>query len=89
MTDLTAVQAELQKLCGFTTRLKQHRVAVGGAAELLRGGVLDGRAAGGAGVAAGGAEALEAAGGGLQNTQEHRREPAPQTRQQQLKAGVC
>lgn len=89
VADLTAVQTELETLSRFAAGLEDHRVAVGGAAELLAGRVLDGRAAAGAGVAAGGTEALKAAGAGLQQTQEHHGELTPQARQQQPKAGVC
>lgn len=70
MADLAALQAKLKALGWFAARLEQHRVAVGVAVELLHGRLLDGRAAAGAGLAAGGAEGVEAGGGGLQQAQE-------------------
>lgn len=89
MADLAALQAQLETFGGLAARLKQHRVAVGVAAGLLHRHLLDGRAAVGAGVAAGGAEGVQARGAGLQQAQEHQRALAKQARQQQPQAGVC
>ena len=96
MADLAALDAKLQTLRGLTAGLEHDRVAVGVAVELLFGRLLDGRAALGAGVAAGGAEGVaaggaegvEAGGAGLQQAQEQHGAPAPQARQQQVNAGV-
>lgn len=85
MADLAALQAKLETLGRLAARLEQHRVAVGGAVELLHGRLLDGRAAAGAGVAAAGAaEGVEAGGAGLQQTQEQHGALARQARQQQV-----
>lgn len=80
VADLAALQTKLQAFDGLTARPEQHPVAVGVAAELLHGRLLDGRAAPGAGVAAGGAEGVEAGGAGLQQAQEERRALAGQAR---------
>lgn len=84
MADLAALQTKLKTLSWLTTRLKQHRVAVGMAVELLHRRVLDGRTAAAARMAAGGAEGVEARGTGLQQTQEQHGALARQARQQQL-----
>lgn len=89
MADVTAFQTKLETLGRLTARLEQNRVAVGVAVELLHGCFLDGQTAAGAGVAAGGAEAVKAGGAGLQQTQEQHGALAPQAREQQLKTGVC
>lgn len=89
MADLTALQTKLETLGWLAAGLKQDRVAVGVAVELLHGRLLDGGAAAGAGVAAGGAEGVEAGGAGLQQAQEQHRTLARQTGQQQVKTGVC
>lgn len=89
MTDLTALQAKLQTLSWLAARLEQNRVAVSVAVKLLHRCVLDGRAAAGAGVAAGGAEALQAGGAGLHQTQKQHRKLTPQARQQQVKTIIC
>lgn len=69
VADLRALQAELKTLCGLAARLEQHRVAVGVAVELLHGSLLEGGAAAGTAVAAGGAEGVEAGEAGLQQAQ--------------------
>lgn len=84
MADLTALQTKLQTFSRLAAGPEQHRVAVSMAVELLHGRLLDGRTAAGAGVAAGGAEGVEAGGTGLQQTQEQHRALARQARQQQL-----
>lgn len=84
MADLAALQTKLQALNGLTARPEQHPVAVGVAAELLHRRLLQGRAAHGAGVAAGGAESMEAGGAGLPQPQEEHRALTGETRQQQL-----
>lgn len=84
MADLAALQTKLKTLGRLAARLKQHRVAVGMAVELLHGRLLYGRAAAGAGVAATGAEGVEAGGARLQQTQEQHGALAPQARQQQV-----
>lgn len=89
MADLTALQTELETLGRLAAGLEQDRVAVGVTVELLHGRLLDGRAAAGAGVAAGGAEHVKEGGAGLQQTQEQSGAPAPQAGQQQPEAGVC
>lgn len=89
MADLAALQTKLQTLRGLAARLEQNRVAVSVAVELLHRRVLDGRTAAGAGLAAAGAEGVEAAGAGLQQTQEQHGALARQARQQQVKARVC
>lgn len=89
MANLAAIQTKLKTLCGFAAGLKQNRVAVSMAVELLHWRLPDGRAAAGAGAAAGGAEDLNAGGAGLQQTQEQRRALAPQARQQQVETRVC
>lgn len=88
MADLAALQTKLETLGWLAARLEQHRVAVGVAVELLHGRLLDGRAAAGAGVAAGRAEGVEAGGAGLQQAQEQHGALARQARQQQLETGV-
>lgn len=89
MADLTALQAELETLGGLAAGLEHDRVAVGVAVELLHRRLLDGRAAAGAGVAAGRAEGMETGGAGLQQTEEQHGALARQARQQQVKTGVC
>ena len=89
MAELTALQAELEALGRLAAGLEQVRVAVGVAVELLHGGLLDGRTAAGAGAAAGGAEAVEAGGAGLQQAQEQHGALTRQASQQQVKTGVC
>lgn len=89
MADLTALQTKLETLGGLAAGLEQNGVAVGGAGELLHGGLLNGRTAAGAGAAAGGAEGMEAGGAHLQEPQEQRGAATPQARQQQVKARVC
>ncbi len=84
MADLAALQTKLETLGWLAAGLEQHRVAVGVAVELLHGRLLDGRTAAGAGVAAGGAEDVEAGGAGLQQTQEQHGALARQARQQQV-----
>lgn len=88
MADVAALQAKLEALGWLAARLEQHRVAVGVAVELLHRRLLDGRTAAGAGVAAGGAQGVEAGAAGLQQTQEQHGALARQARQQQLQAGV-
>lgn len=70
MADVRALQTKLQTLGWLAAGFEQHRVAVGVAVELLHRGLLDGGTAAGAGMAAGGAEGVEAGGTGLQQTQE-------------------
>lgn len=53
MADLAALQAKLETLGRLAAGLKQNRVAVCVAVELLHWCLLDGRAAASAGVAAG------------------------------------
>lgn len=84
MADLAALQTKLEALGGLAARVEQHRVAVGVAAELLHRRLLHGWTAAGAGLAAGGAEGVEAGGTGLQQTQEQHGALARQARQQQL-----
>lgn len=91
MADLAAVQTKLETFDGLTARLEQHRVAMGVAVEFLQGRLLDGwtAAAVGAGMAAGGAEEVQAWRTGLQQTQEKQRAVAWQASQQQLQTRVC
>lgn len=84
MADLAALQTKFKTLGWLAARLEQHRVAVGVAVELLHRHFLYGRTAAGAGVAAGGAEGVEAGGTGLQQTQEQHGALARQARQQQV-----
>ena len=84
MADVAALQTELEQLGGLAAGLEHHRVAVGVAVQLLYRRLLDGRAAAGAGVAAGGAEGVQAGWAGLQQTQDQHWALARQTRQQQL-----
>lgn len=88
MKYLAAIQTKLETLGGLAARFQQHRVALAAAAELLHWHILDVRAAAGTGpataAAAGGAEALKAAGAGFQQTKEQHGALTPQACQQQL-----
>lgn len=88
MADLAALQTELETLGRLAAGLEQNRVAVGVAAELFHRRLLDGRTTIGAGATAGGAEALQAGGAGLQQTQEQQGALAPQARHQQVETRV-
>lgn len=88
MADLAALQAELQTLCGLAAGLEQDRVAVGVTVQLFHRGVLHGREAAVAHLAAARAQAAEARGAGLQQAQEQHRALTGQTGQQQLKTRV-
>lgn len=70
MADLAALQTKLETLGRLAAGLEKDRVAVCVAVELLHRRLLDGRTTAGAGVAAGGAEGVEAGGADLQETQE-------------------
>lgn len=89
VADLAALQAKLQTLHGLAAGVQQHRLAVHVAGELVPGRLLGGRAAAGAGVAAGGAQGVQAGGAGLQESQEEHGALAPQARQQQPQTRVC
>lgn len=80
MADLATLQTKLQAFDGLTARPKQHPVAVSVAAELFHRRLLDGCAAPAQGVAAGGAESMEAGGAGLQQAQEEHRALTGQAR---------
>lgn len=88
MANLAALQTKLEKLGWLAAGLEQDRVAVGVAVEVLYRCLLDGRAAAGAGVAAGGAEGGKAGEAGLQQAQEQHGALTPEARQQQVKTRV-
>lgn len=80
MADLATLQTKLQAFNGLTARPKQHPVAVSVAAELFHRRLLDSWAAPTAGIAARGAESMEAGGAGLHQTQEEHRALTGQAR---------
>jgi len=85
MADVAALQTKLETLGPLAARPEQRRVAV----ELLHRRLPDGRAAAGARATAAGAGGVEAGGAALRRSQEQLGAPAPEARQQQVRAGVC